>query len=117
MLRETFTRLSVGCALLCIVGLILHGDELRTQSPKSEASGHGRKKALRSDDFFADHTVRVFEIELTAAAMNSLRRGMREYVSGRLREGGQVFTNVGIHLKGMGSFQTLAQKPSFAIKF
>jgi hypothetical protein len=30
---------------------------------------------------------------------------------------GRAFTNVGVHLKGMGSFRPLHEKPSFAVKF
>ena len=75
------------------------------------------KKSDRSDAFFADPAVRLFEIELSDSAMASLRTNPRRHVKGTVREGGQVFRNVAIHLKGMGSFQPLDEKPSFVIKF
>jgi spore coat protein H len=50
-----------------------------------------------------------------------LRRDTREYVRATLRErlpdGGSIFTNVGIHLKGMGSFRPIDQKPALTVKF
>jgi len=49
--------------------------------------------------------------------MDSLRQQQRLYVSGTVREGGQIFTNVGIRLKGIASFQPLDQKPSLVLKF
>src|SRR5207302_2035808 len=75
------------------------------------------KQTRRSDDFFADRAVRRFEIELAPAAVDSLRRRARTYIIGSVREGAQTFAKVGIHLKGMGSFQSLDQKPSFVLKF
>jgi len=83
------------------------------QTAKAEAS----KKSKRSEEFFADRAVRLFQIELSDAGMDSLRRGARQYVPGTVRQGGQIFTNIGVHLKGMGSFQPLDQKPSFVLKF
>jgi len=45
------------------------------------------------------------------------QRRPRTYVSGIVREGAHVFTNVGIHLKGMGSFRSVDEKPSLVLKF
>ena len=113
-MRQSSFHLS-GCAAAIFVccGLFIGNAEA---NPADSSSAKG-KKARRSDDFFADRAVRLFEIELPSTAMNALRRGTRTYVSGTVSEGGQVFTDVGFHLKGMGSFQPLDEKPSFVIKF
>jgi hypothetical protein len=39
------------------------------------------------------------------------------YVSGEVSDGEHVLRNVGIRLKGMGSFRSVDEKPSFAVKF
>ena len=76
-----------------------------------------RTKPDLSADFFADRKVRLIEIELAEPAMAALRNNPRSYVIGNVLEGAQTFTNVGIHLKGMGSFRRLDEKPSFVLKF
>jgi spore coat protein CotH len=86
-------------------------------SSRDDAPISPRGQAADRDDFFADPSLRVFQIELSEAAMESLRRSSNAYVSGTVREGAQVFTNVGIHLKGIGSFQPLERKPSFVVRF
>jgi len=70
------------------------------------------KKSKRSEDFFADRAVRLFQIELSDAAMDSLRRGARQYVSGTVREGGLVLTNIGIHLKGWAASNPSNKNPA-----
>jgi spore coat protein H len=67
--------------------------------------------------FFNDPEVRVFEFALSEQGLMSLRRGQDSYVRATVREGNQVFTNVGVRLKGMGSFRTVNEKPSLAVKF
>jgi len=76
----------------------------------------GQKKEA-SQEFFSDPKVRVFQFEISEAGLASLRRSPHTYVSGTVREGRQVLTNVAIHLKGMGSFRTVDEKASFAVKF
>src|SRR5689334_10436260 len=71
-----------------------------------------RVKPDPSAEFFADRNVRLFELELTDEAQNALRRSPRTFVVGNVREGTHVLTNVAIHLKGMGSFRRLDEKPS-----
>jgi len=114
-MRQSLFQPGVGCTLGVLFCCALFGDIFRVPAAKAEASNS--KKSKRSEEFFADRTVRLFQIELSDAAIDSLRRGSRQYVSGIVREGDVVFPNVGIHLKGMGSFQPLEQKPSFVLKF
>jgi hypothetical protein len=74
-------------------------------------------KADRSDAFFADRNVRTFHIDLTDAALTMLKTRPRVFVHGGVKEGGNVLTNIGVHLKGMGSFRRVDEKPSFVLKF
>src|SRR6186713_1964548 len=74
-------------------------------------------KADRSDAFFADRAIRVFHIELAEPALTMLRQRPRAFVHGKVSEGANSFADVGIHLKGMGSFRIVDEKPSFVLKF
>jgi spore coat protein H len=84
--------------------------ELSSPSP-------GNKKKDASQDFFSDPKVRIFQIEIPEEGLAALRRAPRTYVHGTVREGSHVLTNVALHLKGMGSFRTVDEKASFAVKF
>lgn len=68
-------------------------------------------------EFFNDPKVRVFQFEVSEPGLMSLRRRQPNYVKGTVREGNVVLTNVGIRLKGMGSFRPVFEKPSLAVKF
>ena len=70
-----------------------------------------------SQAFFDGPTVRGFQFEISSDQLATLRRSPRAYVRGTMRDGSRVLTNVGFHLKGMGSFRTVDEKASFAVKF
>jgi len=117
MMRKSFYRASVCRSVPLFLGSALFGCSLQAQITIPGATADSRNQSRRAEDFFAAPEVRVFQIELPAAAMNSLRQEKRLYVSGTVREGNQVFRNVGIRLKGIASFQPLDQKPSLVLKF
>lgn len=81
------------------------------------ASATDRARAAASQEFFNDPKVRVFQLEIVDDGLAMLKRAPRSYVRATVREGSRVWTNVGVHLKGMGSFRTVDQKASFAVKF
>ena len=83
-------------------------------------SGKERKEwvdpALGSD-VFHPAPVHRFSIELPADSIQKLQENNRTYVRGTLREGGESWANVGIHIKGSaGSLRPLDDKPAFTIK-
>src|SRR5687768_17354548 len=71
----------------------------------------------QSAEFFTEPGLRLFQLEVSEAALLQLRRAPRAYVTATVREGDHVLTNVAIRLKGMGSFRTVDEKPSLAVKF
>ena len=80
-----------------------------------------------SDDLFTNQTIRHLQIDVTPAAMETLRaysfqretpRSERPEALCTVREGADVWTNVAIHLKGsLGSFRPVDSKPSFTLNF
>src|SRR4051812_18713246 len=74
-------------------------------------------RPIAGAELFSDRRVRTFKIEITGAEFEALKKDNRQYVRGIVREGSNSFTNVAVHLKGMGSFRPLNEKPSFAVRF
>jgi hypothetical protein len=91
-----------GSALLFITGFPSH--------TPSHAAAPGAQ-------LFSDGKVRTFKIAVEEPGLSVLSKNDRSYVRATITEGTNVFKDVGIHLKGMGSFRPFNEKPSFAVKF
>jgi hypothetical protein len=88
--------------------------------PGAGGAGVSRAKGMKpdpSDELFTKPTVRTFKIEVLGPALSALNKDNRSYVRGTVAEGGRIFKDIGLHLKGMGSFRPLHEKPSFVVKF
>ena len=99
--------------LTCVVFLLLANVAFAGENSTDTAGA----KSAPGDEFFCDEKIRTFRIELAESALGDLNRNERAYARARMSDGKRVHTDVGIHLKGMGSFQPLTQKPSFTVKF
>src|SRR5215207_3620351 len=81
----------------------------------------GPPKSGAGDAVFTNPAVREIRISVDATGMADLRRDTREYVKATFREvlpeGDNILTNVGVHLKGTGSFRPVNQKPALTVKF
>ena len=66
---------------------------------------------------FTNGSVLEIRLELAAAEIESLKKENRTFVRATVREGGRSYSKVGIHLKGVGSFRPIDDKPSFTVKF
>ena len=91
---------------LCVPAFLLAASDL----PK------GNKRA-RNDALFTNGVVRAIEIEMAPENIAALKKDPRSFVTCAFKEGGLIHTNVGVHLKGVGSFRPIDQKPSFSFKF
>jgi hypothetical protein len=93
-------------------------------APSDASPANAETEAL-----FALETVPGIQIEIPPAEIERLRGGgwswarrgaakERPEVQATIREGGRVYTNVALHLKGAaGSFQPIDKKPSFTLNF
>jgi spore coat protein H len=68
-------------------------------------------------EFFTDGRVRTFKITVEQPGLAILEKNDRNYVKATIAEGTNIYKDVGIHLKGMGSFRPFNEKPSIAVKF
>jgi hypothetical protein len=107
-------RAGLRLILLAGMALWLGGSTDRTIAATAQRT---RAKKAPGAEFFNEPSLRVFNIELSDAAWQQLRTAPRSYVAGTIKDGDRVLTNVGLHLRGNGSFRDLDEKPSFAIKF
>ncbi len=82
--------------------------------PKAPKAGN---KAPAGEDLFSAPKVLRLKIELAAEALGSLRKDSKQYVKATLHEGGKVYADVGVRLKGSAPFEGMEKKPGLAIKF
>jgi spore coat protein CotH len=80
-------------------------------------AGRASAGAAPGDAFFHDPVIRTFRIKVEEPALVVLQKNDRSYVRATIQEGTNVYRDVGIHLKGMGSFRPFNEKPSLAVKF
>jgi spore coat protein H len=99
----------IAFALVCSVPL----------APAAPASGVG-------DDLFTNQLIRHIKVEVPETSIALLRkyafqqgvqRSERPEVTCTVREGGNVWTNVALHLKGSASFRSVDDAPSFTLFF
>ncbi len=81
------------------------------------ASSADKKKSDVSEAFFRDAAVRTLQIEVPASSLPAMKEGQHDYVRATVREGSVVWRDVGIRLKGHGSFQPVTRKPNLTLKF
>jgi hypothetical protein len=70
-----------------------------------------------SGQSFFTAPIGTIAIQVDEPGLEVLRKNDRNYVRAAVTEGTNVFRDVGIHLKGMGSFRPFNEKPSFSVKF
>src|SRR5580765_7931219 len=108
--RAWGTQFGLVLAVTCLMGLAL-------PAPASEFVLPIGNRASTGDDLFTNRTIVRLQIQIPKEGMEILRkyryrRGSNQMervsVPATVREGGQLYTNVAIHLKGsLGSFRPI----------
>lgn len=106
--------------LLLFVALAVVGAEKKgpAKASKNPTRPPKEKKSDPSHALFnINAPIYTFDINVGGAELSALMRDNRTYVRGNVTVGGKAFKDVGVHLKGNGSFRPLNDKPSLVIKF
>jgi spore coat protein CotH len=70
-----------------------------------------------AEALFTDGRIRTFKITIEEPELSKLKKNERAYVRATVHDGERAYPKVGVHLKGMGSFQPFHAKPSLAVNF
>ncbi|HEX5222151.1 MAG TPA: CotH kinase family protein [Verrucomicrobiae bacterium] len=89
-------------------GLLLASSRAATNPPPSSWPGA---------ELFHDGRILQITVDLPSTSVASLGEQPREYVRAIVAEGGNSYSNVGVHLKGSASFRTVDDKPSLTLDF
>lgn len=106
-------------ALLLLGGpAVVKSQAAEDKPPKESKKEKPEKKpgVPAAEDLFAQPKVYRFKIDLPAAAQESLQKLPKQYVKASVSEGGKTCADVGVRLKGSGSFQTIDKKPGLSLK-
>ncbi|MBI3417011.1 MAG: CotH kinase family protein [Verrucomicrobia bacterium] len=120
----------MGTRTLCPVIIFLSGlfcHLLGAETPTVSKAEPG-KKSIPHDDIFAKLEVLKIRVDIPREGIAALRRSPRGFGFGEsadrpvvkctVREGGRVYTNVAIHLKGAaGSFRPIDDNPALTLNF
>jgi hypothetical protein len=90
---------------------------LMTAATAIVCSAAAASKVAPGQALFSSDTVPQIRIQVPSAEWEQLRRVNRTYVRATINVGTNEWRNVGIRLKGHGSFKPLESKPSLAVKF
>ena len=103
--------------LLLVLVLLGAGPSQGQDTPAPTALAVPGDAALRAHCFFQSPQLCTFQVELGPAEYRELSQNSRGYVLGRVRVDGQVYEQVGVRLKGSGTFEPVGRHPNLALKF
>jgi len=83
----------------------------------AESRGEETKIPDTANEFFTGTNLLKFQVRLDERAFETLADQPKRYVSGQVQVGDHLWEEVGIRLKGSGTFQPVYDHPSLALKF
>ncbi len=105
---------TITALLLLATGVFAAVDD-KTVAPRADAKP---KKAAPGAEIFDNEHVLAITIEVSTNELKALQRDARRYARAEIREGTNVWKDVGIHLKGAaGSFRGVDDKPALTLSF
>lgn len=82
------------------------------------AASYGKESRTPGEEIFDNKTVLSFRIEISSNELETLRRDDLKRVRATVREGSNVWDNVGLHIKGgSGSRRSIDDRPSLTLRF
>jgi hypothetical protein len=85
---------------------------------QTNATRRPSRSAELSEEFFTRGSIPSLRIQVTGPELKELLRDHRKYVRATVIDGTNVFTDVGLHLKGAaGSFREFHDKPALTLNF
>lgn len=81
---------------------------------KASKGGSG---GAAGDDLFAVARVLRLKLDVSAEAVESLRKEPKRYVKASIKEGDRTYADIGLRIKGSAPFEGFDKKPSLALKF
>ena len=107
--------------LLLLAGLAVFSTGAATPPAKGSfgiPKNGQRAKPAPGAELFTNGVVLHFKIEVSAPELNALRREPRKYARATITEGGKVYKDVAIHVKGAaGSTRSVDDKPALTLSF
>lgn len=86
-------------------------------SPALGSNVEDAKNQAASVALFSNNQVLELRLEIPAPGIESLKKENRKFVRATIKEGEHIYRAVGVHLKGVGSFRPIGEKPSLTLKF
>jgi spore coat protein H len=74
------------------------------------------KKSDAAEIFFRDTNIHTLIIDVQERSVAALKQGSHDYVRATLRDGDLMLRDVGLRLKGHGTFQPIDKKPALTLK-
>jgi spore coat protein H len=118
--RVTTRRIRIVRALFlaCLALAFSHATAAERASAYASKKPAKAKKSDASELLFATNApLRTFKVDISTNEFAALQKDVRAYVRCTVTVGDEVFRNVGVHLKGNGSFRPLHEKPSLVLRF
>lgn len=110
----SFSKTILLCAWVCLCSTLLNA----ATSEIAPLVLDPDELARPGSELFTNGPVPFIEIEVSREAYESLRREPRRNVTATVKEGGRVYLNVALHLKGAaGSFRPVDSKPGMMLHF
>ena len=112
-MRAVVARWLAGTGMLC---LALGGVDAGARSVAKEAEQ--LRQRTEADTLFGNSPVLHLRLEIDKESLESLRKNPHKYARATLHDGGMVYSNVAVHVKGsVGSFRKVEEKPGLTLNF